>query len=207
MNYATLVSNIKNFLEDDSTEFSDSIDEIIDQAEAIIFQRLPNLLCFRASATGSLVIGTSSYTIASARLIRNVSITVSSNVAFLNHRVDSYLKDYWPNSSTTSQPIMYSTDSASTSGTTITLAPTPDATYAYKVEYAAPATGISSSATTTWLGSNAENVLLSACLYEGSSFLKAPETVSLYKGQFDEAVQLMQQEMLRDYASEYNGGI
>ena len=61
--------------------------------------------------------------------------------------------------------------------------------------------------TTTWLGSNAENVLLSACLYEGSSFLKAPETVSLYKSQFDEAVQLMQQEMLRDYASEYNGGI
>ena len=102
---------------------------------------------------------------------------------------------------------MYSTDSASTSGTTITLAPTPDATYAYKVEYAAPATGLSSSTTTTWLGSNAENVLLSACLYEGSSFLKAPETVSLYKGQFDEAVQLMQQEMLRDYASEYNGGI
>ena len=52
---------------------------------------------------------------------------------------------------------------------------------------------------------NAENVLLSACLYEASAFLKAPETVTLYKSQFDEAVQLMQQEMLRDYASEYNG--
>ena len=207
MNYATLVSNIKNFLEDDSTEFSDSIDEIIGQAETMIFQRLPNLLCFRASATGSLVVGTSAYTIASARLIRNVSITVSSNVSFLNHRIDSYLKDYWPNSSTTSEPIMYSTDSASTSGTIITLAPTPDSTYAYKVDYSAPATGLSSSTTTSWLGSNAENVLLSACLYEGSSFLKAPETVSLYKSQFDEAVQLMQQEMLRDYASEYNGGI
>jgi hypothetical protein len=207
MNYSSLVSNIKNFLEDDSTEFSDSIDVIIGQAETMIFQRLPNLPCFRSNATGSLVVGTSSYAIASARIIRNVAITVSSNVTYLNHRVDSYLKDYWPNSSTTSQPIMYSTDTASTSGTTITLAPTPDATYAYEVEYSAPATGLSSSTTTTWLGNNAENILLSSCLYEASSFLKAPETVSLYKSQFDEAIQLMQQEMLRDYASEYNGGI
>jgi|TARA_R100000093_G_C1926113_1_gene67225 hypothetical protein len=207
MNYSALVTQIKNFLEDDSTEFSNSIDAIIDQAEAIIFQRLPNLPAFRSSATGSLVVGTSSYTIASARIIRNVAITVSSNVVNLNHRVDSYLKDYWPNASTTAQPIMYSTDSASTSGTAITLAPTPDSTYSYEVEYAAPATGLSSSTTTTWLGDNAENVLLSACLYEASSFLKAPETVTLYKSQFDEAVQLMQQEMLRDYASEYNGGI
>jgi len=30
MNYTTLVDNIKDFMEDDSTEFSDSIDQIID---------------------------------------------------------------------------------------------------------------------------------------------------------------------------------
>tara|TARA_R100000306_G_C4363135_1_gene136315 strand:- start:748 stop:1371 length:624 start_codon:yes stop_codon:yes gene_type:complete len=207
MNYTALVTNIKAFLEDDSTEFSDSIDAIIDQAEEKIFQRLPNLPCFRAQATGTLVIGTSAYTVASSRIIRNVAITSSSNLVYLNHRVDSYLRDYWPNSATTSTPIMYSTDSASTSGTTITFAPTPDATYAYQVDYAAPATGLSSGTTTTWLGDNAENVLLSACLYEASAFLKAPETMGVYKAQFDEAIGLMQQEMLRDYVSEYDGGI
>ena len=207
MNYSSLVTNIKNFLEDDSTEFSDSIDAIINQAEEMIFQRLPNLPAFRQSATGTLADGTASYTIANARIIRNVGITVSSNVTYLNHRIDSYLKDYWPNASTTGQPIMFSTDSASTSGTTITLAPTPNSNYSYEVEFSGPATGLSSSNTTSWLGNNAENVLLSACLYEASAFLKAPETVSLYKSQFDEALQLMQQEMLRDYASEYNGGI
>jgi|TARA_R110002020_G_scaffold40228_2_gene119119 hypothetical protein len=207
MNYSELVSQIKNFLEDDSTEFSDSIDEIIDQAEEMIFQRLPNLPAFRQSATGTLASGTSSYTISNARIIRNVGVTVSSNVTYLDHRVDSYLKDYWPNASTTGQPIMYSTDSATVSGTVITLAPTPNSNYSYEVEFAAPATGLSSGNTTSWLGANAENVLLSACLYEASAFLKAPETVTLYKSQFDEALQLMQQEMLRDYASEYNGGI
>jgi hypothetical protein len=207
MNYSSLVSNIKNFLEDDSTEFSDSIDAIVDQAEEIIFQRLPNMPCFRQNATGNLVAGTSSYTIASARIVRQVSITVSSETTYLNHRIDSYLRDYWPNSTTQGTPIMYSTDSASTSGTIITVAPTPSSTNAYRVDFSAPATGLSSGTTTTWLGDNAENVILSACLYEASAFLKAPETVSLYKSQFDEAVQLMQQEMLRNYASEYNGGI
>ena len=207
MNYAALVADIKNFVEDDGTEFSNSIDSIIDQAEEMIFQRLPNLPCFRASATGNLVIGTSSYTIANSRIIRQVSITNSSNVEYLNHRIDSFLRDYWPNSATTATPTMYSTDSSSTSGTVITIAPTPDATYAYAVDYINPATGLSSGNTTTWLGDNAENVLLSACLYEASAFLKAPETVTLYKAQFDEAVALMQQEMLRDYASEYDGGI
>ena len=41
MNYATLVSNIQNFVEDDSTELTNSIDQIIDQAEEMVFKRLP----------------------------------------------------------------------------------------------------------------------------------------------------------------------
>jgi hypothetical protein len=207
MNYTTLKTNIQNFLEDDSTELSNSLDTIISQAEDMIFQRLPNLPAFRQSSTGTLVDGTASYVVANARLIRNVSITVSSNVKFLEHRVDSYLRDFAPNPSTTGEPTFYSTDTASTSGTTITLAPTPNSGYSFEVEFVAPATGLSSSNTTSWLGNNAENLLLSACLYEASSFLKAPETVTLYKSQFDEALQLMQQEMLRDYAAEYDGGI
>ena len=208
MNYSTLVSNIKNFLEDDSTEFSDSIDQIISQAEEMIFQRLPSLPCFRGSASGTLVVGTSEYTIPTARMIRQVSVTdSSSNVIYLNHRIDSYVRDYWPNAATTETPEMYSTNSSGVAGTVVMLAPTPDATLAYKVDYIAPETGLSSSNTTSWIGNNAENVLLSASLLEASAFLKAPETINLYKAQFDEAVQLFQQEMARTYEAEYDGGI
>ena len=208
MNYSALKTNIQNFVEDDSTELTDSIDTIISQAEDMIYQRLPNLPAYRGSASGTLVVGTSQYTVTTARMIRQISITdSSSNVVYLDHRIDSYLRDYWPNASTTGTPRIYSTDSASTSGTVFTLAPTPDATLAYKIDYIAPETGLSSSNTTSWIGDNAEAALLAACLYETSAFLKAADTLQLYKAQFDEAIQLLQQEMQRDYAAEYNGGI
>jgi hypothetical protein len=207
MNYTTLVSNIQNFLEDDSTELSNSIPTIITQAENLIFQRLPNLPCFRNITTGTLVVGTSEYTVANSRMIRQVSVTSSSNVIYLNHKTDSYLKDYWPNSSTTGTPIMYSTKTSSTSGTVVTLAPTPSSTLAYQVDFIAPETGLSSSNANSWVGTHAENVLLSASLYESSAFLKAGETVKLYKDQFDEAIALFQQEMGRNYTAEYDGGI
>ena len=208
MNYSSLVSQIQNFSEDDSTELSNEINNIIAQAEEMIFQRLPSLPCFRKSTSGTLSVGTADYTIANARMIRQVNITNSSSSRiFLNHRVDSYLRDYHPVSTTTGQPEMYSTKSAGTSGTIITLAPTPSATLAYQVDFIAPETGISSSNTTTWIGNNAENVLLMASLYETSSFLKAEEMLKLYKGKFDEAIALFQQEMGRNYTSEYEGGI
>ena len=208
MSYTTLKANIQNFVEDDSTELTNSIDTIIAQAEEMVFQRLPNLPCFRKVTTANLVIGTFDYTVATARMIRQFSVTdSSSNVNYLNHRIDSYLRDYWPNSSTTGTPIMYSTKNATTSGTVVTLAPTPSATLAYQVDFIAPETGLSSSNANTWVDTNAPAVLLAAALYETSAFLKAGETLQLYKAQFDEAVQLFVQEMSRDYAAEYNGGI
>ena len=207
MSYTTLKANIQNFIEDDSTELTASIDVIIAQAEEMVFQRLPNLPCFRKVTTGNLVIGTSDYTVATARMIRQVSVTSSSNVSFLNHKIDSYLRDFLPNSSTTGTPIMYSTKDSGTGGIVITLAPTPSATLAYQVDFIAPETGLSSSNANSWVGTFAENVLLSAALYESSAFLKAGETLKLYKDQFDEAIALFQQEMGRNYTAEYDGGI
>ena len=208
MNYTTLKASIQNFLEDDSAELVASIDTIIGQAEDMIFQRLPNLPCFRqTSSAANLVAGQSEYVVPTARMIRQVSVVSSDVTSYLDHRVDSYLRDFWPNATLRSTPRFYSTKSASTSGTTITIAPTPDAVHPYLVDFIAPEAGLSSSNANNWVGDNAENVLLSACLYEASAFLKAGETLALYKTQFDEAVALLVQEMQRDYAAEYNGGL
>ena len=208
MNYTTLKASIQNFLEDDSAELVASIDKIIAQAEDIIFQRLPNLPCFRqTSSAANLVAGTADYVVPSARMIRQVSVVSTNVTRYLDHRVDSYLRDFWPNATLREAPKFYSTKSANTSGTTITIAPTPSAADPYLVDFIAPETGLSGANANTWVGDNAENLLLSACLYEASAFLKAGETLALYKTQFDEALQLFVQEMQRDYAAEYNGGL
>jgi hypothetical protein len=207
MNYTQLVANIQNFMEDDSTELSNSIDQIIAQAEEMIFQRLPSLPCYRQSSPLATVDGQADYTIPNARMIRQIDILSASGISYLNHRIDSYLRDYWPDATATGTPVMYSTKSASTSGITVTFAPTPNSIIITNVDFIAPETGLSSGNANSWIGDHAEAVLLSAALYETSAFLKAPETLNLYKGQFDEAVQLFQQEMARNYTAEYNGGI
>jgi hypothetical protein len=135
MNYTTLVANIQDFLEDDSTELTNSIDQIIDQAETMIFQRLPNLPCFRKITTDSLVAGTAEYTIASCKndpsgMRMSHILRMRTWNLFLSWitGVDSYVRDYWPNPLTYDNalvPTMYSTNSAGTTGTVIMLAPTP----------------------------------------------------------------------------------
>tara|TARA_Y100001972_G_scaffold125015_1_gene175383 strand:- start:533 stop:1159 length:627 start_codon:yes stop_codon:yes gene_type:complete len=208
MNFTQLETNIKNFIEDDGTEFSTSIPEIIKQAESMIFARLPNLPCYRQSLSANFVIGQKEYDVANARMIRQVAVTKANNdVIFLKHRIDSYLRDYVPNASTQGEPFMYATKKATTSGIKILIGPVPSATLAYEVDFIGLETGLSSGNANSWIGDNAEQVLLSACLYESSAFLKSPDSVNLYKAQFDEAIALFQQEMQRNYQAEYEGGI
>jgi len=208
MNFTQLEANIKNFLEDDGSEFDASIPEIIAQAENMIFARLPNLPCYRKELTGNFVIGTNQYDVANARMIRQVAVTkADSDVIYLKHRIDSYLRDYVPRASTSGEPFMYATKKATTSGIKILIGPVPSATLAYEIDFIGLETGLSSTNANNWVGDNAEQVLLSACLYESSAFLKAPDSVNLYKAQFDEAIALFQQEMQRNYQAEYEGGI
>ena len=141
-------------------------------------------------------------------MIRQVAVTRGdSDVIYLKHRIDSYLRDYIPNASTTGVPFMYATKKATTSGIKLLIGPSPSATLAYEIDFIGLETGLSATNANNWVGDNAEQVLLSACLYESSAFLKAPDSVNLYKAQFDEAIALFQQEMQRNYQAEYEGGI
>ena len=216
MNYTNLVVDIQNFMEDDSTEFQNSIPDIITQAEAMIFSRLPSLPCYRQSAILTFTDGEADYLVPNARMIRQVSrlqgpgLPGGEGYFYLKHRIDSYLRDYWPSPTATGTPKYYSTTRAEgipNNGITITVAPTPNGIILGRADFVGLETGLSATNQNSWIGDNAEQVLLSACLYESSSFLKAPDSVNLYKAQFDEAIALFQQEMQRNYRAEYEGGI
>ena len=208
MNFTQLKTNIQNFIEDDSTELNTSIPEIIKQAENMIFARLPNLPCYRQTNTGNFVIGTATYNVPNARMIRQMQITISSgDIIYLKHRTDSYIKQVNTNPTGQGQPEYYATKTATTSGIQVIVSQVPSSALAYEIDFIGLETGLSATNANSWIGDNAEQVLLSACLYETSTFLKGVDTVNLYKGQFDEAIALFQQEMARNYASEYEAGI
>ena len=213
MNFTQLKTNIQNFIEDDSTELDTSIPEIIKQAESMIFARLPNLPCYRQTKVANFVIGTNTVDVANARMIRQVEVRtetaggIQDKIIYLKHRTDSYINDFQQSVISTGTPEFYATKKATTSGIQIQVSPIPLDTLQYRIDFIGLETGLSTTNANSWIGDNAEQVLLSACLYETSTFLKAPDTVNLYKQQFDEAIALFQQEMARNYASEYEGGI
>jgi hypothetical protein len=140
-------------------------------------------------------------------MIRQVSVISSNVVSYLNHKsrfIHARLLAKRDNAGYTNY-VLYKERQHGWHW--LYIAPTPDAADTYQVDYIAPETGLSSGNANNWISDNAEAVLLAACLYEASAFLKAGETLALYKTQFDEAVQLLIQEMQRDYAAEYNGGL
>jgi len=190
--YASLTQDIQDFAENDDTEFTQEIDGFILRSEERVFREAPFLPVFRAENTGNLSSSTATLTMPTGkRTIRSFSITVSSSQVFLQQRTDTYLQDMYPNSSTTGQPKYYAERDAST----LLIGPTPDSNYAYVIRAREQPTGLSSGNTTTWLSSNAEDVLLFACMIEAGLFLKHPDSVAGYTAQYAQSLQSLQAEM------------
>ena len=95
--YAEIVSILQNWNEDDSTEFSNVIPDIISRAEDRIFRIVPALIDHRTLETGNLVSGNELVTTSATdiRGIRYIYLTVNTVKTFLEQRTDEYLEDYW----------------------------------------------------------------------------------------------------------------
>ena len=171
--YAEIVTMLQNWNEDDSSEFSDSIPDILSRAEDRIFRMVPGLLDHRTVETGNMSTGNELVTTSATdvRGIRYFYITISSVKTFLEERKDEYIEDYWTNKTSTGVPKYYALHTATTSGTTFLLAPVPKSAYAYTLKYTRIPTRLSSSNTTTYMSINHPDMLLKAALYESYIFL------------------------------------
>ena len=204
--YATLTQDIKDFAENDDTEFTAKIDTFIVNAESRLFRDAPFLPAFRASNTGSLSSGTATLAMPTGvRTIRSVSITVSGvhdEDVFLQQRLDSYLRDVYPASATTGQPKYYAVQSDSS----LLFGPTPNNTYAFEVLSNENPTGLGSGNTTTWLSINVPEVLLYACMIESCTFLQYAEGVTTWNAKYIESLNSLQSEMMRTLGNENTVG-
>ena len=184
--YADFKTRIKAYIEDDYTEFDTSIDDIVGNAELRISRDI-NLDAMLVRATGNFTIGAETLAKpASCVAIKWFTYTdINGDQQFLQFRTTSFLRDYAPNKATTGSPRYY----GNLDEDTLELAPTPDATSAYEMEHEVRVDGLTASdGTSTWLSTDAEDLLLYACLVEGEIFHKNEGSLAMYEKKYEESL-------------------
>ena len=216
--YSELVTQIRDYCKVDNNVFTTAIvNDFIEHAELTIFRQI-DFDVFRKYQTASLTtgdafVGMPGNTPTSFAYIRAVNIFSPSGSlggltdnerVFLEKRDASFINEYSPNRTSTGIPKYY----ANWDNDTIILAPAPNAAYTIELAYNAQETGLSSSNTTTWVSTNAPQLLLYACLIEAFKFLKNPNMVAMYTQAYQDVITPLAAEQIgRRRREEYKDGV
>ena len=167
--YTTLTAEIQAWAENDATEFTARIPTIISLAELRI-NRETDLDKLRKYSTTSLVLNDRFLSKPTDMVIDRWIKVKDDNDDYQHvHRKDtSFIEEYWPDVTNTGLPKFYS----DWDDNTFVLTPSCDATRTLELAYTYRPTGLTASNATTWLGTNAYDVLLWACLVEAAAFMK-----------------------------------
>lgn len=188
MTYAELVVAINSYCENSFT--TTDVNTFIEAAEQRIYNsvQLPDL---RKNVTGSVTSGNKYLAVPSDWLatFSLAIVTTAGDYEFLLNKDVNFIREAYPNPSTTGTPAHY----AQFDDTTFILGPTPDATYVAELHYYFYPESIVT-ATTTWLGNNFDSALLYGALLEAYTFLKGEKDVmDFYQKRYDEAMLMLKQ--------------
>lgn len=170
MNYTQLTQRIINWTEDDSTELSGVIDDIIDLAELRILKEA-NPMVARKTDTIALTGGSPAAPVP-ADIVTPRWVRIQSGATLLQ-KDESYIREFWPNPATTGVPRYYAWSGDGTSE--FIVAPTPAVATTLEIGYTYRIAGLSSGNPTNWLSLNASDLLFYACMLEANAFLKMNE--------------------------------
>tara|TARA_X000001382_G_C3143007_1_gene170235 strand:+ start:352 stop:975 length:624 start_codon:yes stop_codon:yes gene_type:complete len=188
--YATLVTDIKSFMEDDGTEFTTAIDTFIDLTELKLSRDLV-VPAFRKRATSALSQNDGFLTLPPDLVVlENLHLIQDYVRSILLLRSDEFMMEFWPNRKATGTPKYYSYFDTNT----LYVAPTPAENISVEISYRRRLPGLSSTNTTNWLSENAFDCLLYGCLTEASSFNRNDQMMQKYMALYQGAVQAVNRE-------------
>ena len=187
MTYSELKSLIQDYLQNTETSFVSNINNIIKQAEERILKTV-KLPVFRKNVSGNLSSG-SEYLATPTDFLDNfsLSITNSSEQSFLLFKDVNFIREAYPNASTTGIPKHY----ALFDDSTFIVGPTPNAAFTVELHYFYRPASITAGADsgTTWLSTNARNALLYASLIEGYMYMKGDmDLMNQYEKRYMESI-------------------
>jgi hypothetical protein len=187
MTYAELTAAIKDYTNNTETAFVAAIPTFIKQAEQRIYRSV-NLPVNRKNVAGTMTDGNQYLTMPTDFLLPlSLSITSSSNQIFLLNKDSNFVRSTYPNVSTKGTPKYYATFA----NDTFIIGPTPDANYVTELHYYyQPASIVDTSP--SWLGTNADTVLLYGSLVEAYTYMKGDaDMMQLYQQRYQEALDLL----------------
>jgi hypothetical protein len=195
MNYADLVTNISDITE--NTFLTRDVNMFIQQAEQKIYNtvQLPNL---RKNVTGVTASG-NKYLACPGDFLSTYSLAVinaSGNYTFLLNKDVNFIREAYPNPTSTGLPAHYAIFgplSSNVNELSFILGPTPDAIYTTELHYFYYPESIVT-AGTTWLSDNFDSALLNGALVEAIRFMKGEaDLIAVYKGMYDNSLALLKQ--------------
>ena len=184
--YSTLVQAIKDYTDNTETVFVSQIDQFISNAEQRILLET-QLAVFRKNQQGTLASANKYLALPNDFLAPfSLSVISSNTYHFLLNKDVNFIQESYPDTTETGRPKFY----AIFNDTNLIVAPLPDVDYTMEFHYVYSPEGLSSTNTTTWLGTDASDTLLYACLIEAYIFMKGePDILKEYTDRFIESIQ------------------
>lgn len=209
MNYAELVELIQDYTESREPTFVANIPRFVRQTEQRVYRTvmLPEL---RKNALSVTTAG-NPYLERPEDFLAVFSISVVSpagEYSFLYDKDVSFIREAYPSPSDRAQPKYYAQfdgDDAGAEGHFF-LGPTPDAAYTVELHYYYDPPSIVDTST-SWLGDNAETVLLYGSLVEAYTYLKGEaDVMAQYRQQYNEALGQLTGVDVRSKRDDYRDG-
>ena len=186
--FTTLKTAIQDYTQNTESTFVTNLPTVIKQAEDRIVKsvELPN---FRKNVTGTFTNG-NQYLATPSDYLYPFSLAVldsSNNYSYLISTDVSFIREAYPSASSTGTPKHY----AQFDDTTFIVGPSPSSSLNVELHYYyIPQSITASSDGTSWLGTNAPELLLYASLIEAYTFMKGePDVMANYEKRFQEALQ------------------
>lgn len=182
MTYDSLVENIQSYLERNDTATIEKIPLFIMLAEQIIASQIKFL--------GNLTVNTSTMVAGQATIDKPARWhkTVSMNITVAGQRQPvllrkyEYLREYWPDPTTTDVPQFY----CDYDYTHWMVAPTPDSAYNFEVLYYERIQPLDSSNQSNWFTQYAPQALLYGSLLQAMPFLKNDTRTPIWQAQYQQ---------------------
>ena len=190
MTYDSLVNDIQTYLERTDDQTLAKIPQFIMLAEQVIAAEIKFL--------GNLTVATST-------MVQNENVipkparrrkTVSMNVTVAGKRQPvllrtyEYIREYWPNPTSTDVPLFF----CDYDYQHWLIGPTPDVDYAYEVLYYERVQPLDSSNQSNWFTQYAPQALLYGTLLQAMPFLKNDERMPMWQSNYDRIIEVLKTE-------------